>query len=362
MFLAWKEIFKEKSRFILIILVIVLVSYLVFFLTGLAYGLASSYTQGIEKWQADGIIIQSDANDTIARSRILESDVEKISANEKATLGLGSAVVLPIADEEDEKVDATIFGISKDEFLMPNVVEGNIFSSKNEVVVDESLKDLGYEVGDELDLSNIATRHKIVGFTDIAKYQTAPIIYMSTDDWRHLLEETMDGRITGPKYVNAVITRNTENYDSNFLDELKLSFMTINDYIFTLPGYNAQVLTFSIMIFFLILIAAFVLGIFIYILTIQKKGIFGVLKAQGISNFMVAGSVMSQTFILAIIGMSLGLALTLITGWALYGIVPFMVNVFFFVGISVIFLLFSLFSAIFSVRSVVKIDPARAIA
>ena len=52
MFLALNEIMKEKSRFLLITMVIVLVSYLVFFLTALAYGLASSYTRAIESWES----------------------------------------------------------------------------------------------------------------------------------------------------------------------------------------------------------------------------------------------------------------------------------------------------------------------
>ena len=44
MFLAINELVKEKARFILIVAVIALVSYLTFFLTALAYGLATSYT------------------------------------------------------------------------------------------------------------------------------------------------------------------------------------------------------------------------------------------------------------------------------------------------------------------------------
>ena len=62
MFLAINELLREKLRFLLITFVILLVSYLAFFLTGLAYGLATSYTQGIDKWNAAGIILQKDAN------------------------------------------------------------------------------------------------------------------------------------------------------------------------------------------------------------------------------------------------------------------------------------------------------------
>ena len=67
------------------------------------------------------------------------------------------------------------------------------------------------------------------------------------------------------------------------------------------------------MIGFLIVIAAIVIGIFIYILTLQKKAIFGVLKAQGISNGYLSRMVFAQTFILAILAVSLGLALTLLS-------------------------------------------------
>ena len=49
MFLAIKEQKYTKGKFALIISVIVLVSYLVYFLNILAYGLASSYTNAVEK-------------------------------------------------------------------------------------------------------------------------------------------------------------------------------------------------------------------------------------------------------------------------------------------------------------------------
>lgn len=86
-----------------------------------------------------------------------------------------------------------------------------------------------------------------------------------------------------------VVKGEIENITNN------LKSYTVDNYISTLPGYTAQVLTFSIMIIFLIIITAFVLGIFIYVLTIQKTSMFGVMKAQGISNLYIGGSVIIQT-------------------------------------------------------------------
>ena len=115
------------------------------------------------------------------------------------------------------------------------------------------------------------------------------------------------------------------------------------------------------MIGFLIGIAAFVLSIFIYILTMQKKSIFGVLKAEGISSAYIARSVMVQVVIIAATGLLTGLALSLVTGLLLAGKVPFEVNLIFFTGIALLFLLCAVLGGIASVRSVAKIDPVEAI-
>ena len=49
MYLALKEMKKEKGRYILIISIFLLISYLVYFLTGLSYGLAEDNKTAIGK-------------------------------------------------------------------------------------------------------------------------------------------------------------------------------------------------------------------------------------------------------------------------------------------------------------------------
>ena len=88
---------------------------------------------------------------------------------------------------------------------------------------------------------------------------------------------------------------------------------------------------------------------------------FGVMKAQGISNGYIAGSVIVQTFILVLIGIIIGLILTIITGIFLGDVIPFAINYLFYIVITAAFFLFALFGAMFSVRAVLKIDPLRAI-
>jgi len=115
------------------------------------------------------------------------------------------------------------------------------------------------------------------------------------------------------------------------------------------------------MIIFLIIITAFVLGIFIYVLTIQKTSMFGVMKAQGISNKYIGGSVIMQTFLLVALGLVFGLILTALTGIFLGSVIPFAVNILFYFIITLAFFLFALFGGLFSVNAVLKIDPLKAI-
>lgn len=355
MFLAINELVKEKSRFILITAVIALVSYLTFFLTALAYGLATSYTQGIEKWQAGGIALQKDANDNIARSLLTSKDYDSLVNEDVALLGVSTSTV-----EGGSKEDVALFGISKDSFLQPNITEGQLASAATQVVASDTLKQIGFSLGDDLELKGSETKYKIVGFTNYATFQTAPIVYMELDEWRHAASEISG--MTGMRdntTVNAIVT--SKSADSAKFTNDKVQWQGIGDFSFKLPGYSAQVLTFSTMIGFLIAIASFVLAIFMYILTLQKKSIFGVLKAEGVPNSYISRSVKVQIVVLSVLGMTIGFVFTMITGLLLAGKVPFLVQPLFFIAIVALFLLCAAIGGIASVWAVTKIDPVEAI-
>ncbi len=93
----------------------------------------------------------------------------------------------------------------------------------------------------------------------------------------------------------------------------------------------------------------------------QKSDIFGVMKAQGISSRYIAFSVIAQTFLFSNGGRigrisgddrnGVGLA----ASCALSSKQPL------FAGISVLMILIAIVGAFFSVRTIVKIDPLKAI-
>nr|WP_248628755.1 ABC transporter permease [Enterococcus cecorum] len=354
MFLAINEMKHSKLRYALVIGVVFLIAYLVFFLTGLAYGLAQENRTAVDKWQADRILLSDEANGKLNMSMLTMDDYESVKAEDKAALAQFPGIVYQ-KGKKNQQIDVSFFGIEADEFLAPNLVKGRMFKNTGEVVVNDSLaKEDGLQVGDQLKVAGSKQTLKIVGFTDEAMYNVAPVIYMSLADFQEIrFNQALPKEA---QKINAIVVRGQTKQVADNLEKVKISAF-IND----LPGYSAQNMTFAFMIGFLIVIAAIVIGIFIYILTMQKQAIFGVMKAQGISNFFIARSVFVQTAILAFVGIVLGLALTYLSSLVLPAAVPFAIFWGLYLAVSVGMWVIAILSAVFSVSTVVKIDPLQAI-
>ncbi|MEX1566126.1 ABC transporter permease [Enterococcus sp. C42(2024)] len=355
MFLALNEIMHSKLRYALVAGVMFLIAYLVFFLTGLAYGLAQDNRTAVDKWEADSIVLSKDANSNLGMSMITKKIAEEVEGGKVAYLAQTPGVVTSKDSTEEGKINVSFFGIDKNQFIMPNLVEGKAFDNDDEAVGDISLKEeYGLAIGDTVKLSGSDKTFKLTGFTDHAKFNVSPVLYTTINAYQEIRFEKED--TSENARINAIVVRGKISNLPEDLEQIKIS-----KFINELPGYNAQGLTFGFMIGFLIVIAAIVIGIFIYVLTMQKINIFGVMKAQGITGGFIARSVVAQTFILSFVGILLGLLGTVGTSLVLPDAVPFQSNWLFFGVISLLMLVVAVLGALFSVRTIVKIDPLKAI-
>ncbi|HCA4659380.1 TPA: ABC transporter permease [Enterococcus faecium] len=355
MFLALNEIMHSKLRYALVAGVMFLIAYLVFFLTGLAYGLAQDNRTAVDKWEADSIVLSKDANSNLGMSMITKKIAEEVEGGKVAYLAQTPGVVTSKDSTEEGKINVSFFGIDKNQFIMPNLVEGKAFDNDDEAVGDISLKEeYGLAIGDTVKLSGSDKTFKLTGLTDHAKFNVSPVLYTTINAYQEIRFEKED--TSENARINAIVVRGKISNLPEDLEQIKIS-----KFINELPGYNAQVLTFGFMIGFLIVIAAIVIGIFIYVLTMQKINIFGVMKAQGITGGFIARSVVAQTFILSFVGILLGLLGTVGTSLVLPDAVPFQSNWLFFGVISLLMLVVAVLGALFSVRTIVKIDPLKAI-
>ncbi|MGY3725111.1 putative ABC transport system permease protein [Granulicatella balaenopterae] len=349
MYLAVKEMKKNKGRFAMIIAIILLISYLVFFLSALADGLSNDKVSAINLWDSQYVVLEKDANKNIMQSQVPLEEQEQFKAGDPQPLAImrQSAFINEQKSVDDLK-NIVVMGMPTDSTIFPELIDGTLPKNAEEVVITKDLVDEeNMKIGDEIHLAKGDEVYHVTGITPAAKYGNTPVIYGNLDLTNQLTHQSNN--------VNAFVLMNQEK-PANDVDYQVLG---MKEFIQKLPGYKAEQMTFTMMISFLIVISAIILGVFIFIMTLQKKTTFGIMKIQGISSSYIGKSVMMQTLVTAIIGVLSGMILTLVTGMALPVAVPFKANPLNFAVMAVIMVVISLAGALFSMRNVAKIDPIK---
>ncbi|MDO5078138.1 MAG: ABC transporter permease [Streptococcus minor] len=356
MFLAINEIKHAKLRYGMITSLLFLISYLVFFLAGLANGLAQLNRSAIDNWGDVTVLLANDATQTLNLSSIEKQVAQEVQGDQTAYLSILPTVIWEGENpEEEDKIKSTLFAVDSDSFIVPKVIDGRLMKEVQEVVISKRLADEeGLEIGDVIYLSKSSSTLKIVGIAEEASYNVSPVIYASHETYNLLLSER------GPQAettFNAVLVKGElSSYPKDTLEKL-----TISEFINKIPGYGAQVLTFGFMIGFLVLISTIVIGIFMYVFTMQKTQIFGVMKTQGVPISYIGRSILVQTFLLVGLGVVLSMVGTWLSALALPIKVPFQIDWLFNGLVSIALIVFSMLGSLFSVRIVAGIDPLKTI-
>ncbi|MNN55632.1 FtsX-like permease family protein [compost metagenome] len=128
-----------------------------------------------------------------------------------------------------------------------------------------------------------------------------------------------------------------------------------------IPGYKEEQGSLLMMVAFLFIIAAFVLAVFFYVMTIQKMNQFGVLKAIGAKMSYLARGLISQVLLLSITSLVIGIGLTYGVSLLLPESMPFELNAGVVVICTVLFLFVSLLGSLLSLNRVAKVDAIEAI-
>ena len=351
MFLAIKEIKREKLRYGLIILMIFLISYLIFVLSALATGLASENTQALESWDAQKVVLNKNANVSMSQSFLTKSDLKRASlSKDEALLGQIPVVVKKAGRPQ---ISAQFIGVKKKQFIYHDqeLIAGRRAKKNYEVAVDQAFKTKGYKIGDKLALNGSSRKYKIVGFVKNAKINIAPIIYGTLVSWKKLRQgmPTLE--------ASAIISRNN-HYKYNYKNS---KTYPIDQFIKKLPGYTAQNMTFELMIGFLYIISLIIIAVFLYILTMQKMHNYAVMRAQGISSSTLVKATVSQAIILVLTGLIIALAAMFVTVKVLPAAIPVSFTPEIILTGTVDLLLTAIIGSLIPIRSILKVDPAQAI-
>lgn len=353
--LAWKEIKHSLSKYVLIESILVLMIFMVVFLSGLANGLGWAMSASIEKRDAEYFVMSTDAEKLITISKVDPEALEQVAAQTKdniTNLNIKRSNVNTLDDEK--KLDITYFVIEPESFLSPEITEGESLSPSDTeypVVLDDSFKEHDIAVGDVIEDSVTGLKLKVAGFTQDEVYSHSPVGFIATDTYTALNKE-VSSSYTVKYNVIAVQGSDIENIDVKGLEVLDKATVVSN-----LPGYAAEQLTIEMILWVLVVISAAILGVFFYVITIQKQKQFGVLKAIGMKMSELARYIMGQVLILSIIGVVIGNALSIGMASILPSSMPFALEIPMVVIVSIVFIIISLLTSLVSVRKVAKVDP-----
>lgn len=351
MFLAINEIKYDKVRYSLIIAVIGLISFLIFIISALALGLAHQNTAAIEKWHTQSALMTKDANGNMGQSLMQQSDIDKQSLTKsEALVGITPANVK--ADGDASRDSVQYIGLREQDYIYQGLKlsSGHLPKNDHEVIIADTLDT--FKLNDKIKIGLDDTSYKVVGITDDALYNMAPVVYGNLDNWAPIKGVTDQFKASG-------IISKSDTQLKAASDQLKT--YNLKDYMNNLPGYQAQILTFTFMISFLILISLIVVTIFLYILTIQKLPNLAVLRAQGIPNRYLILNTFNETLLIMVISVAIGAGLTTLTAFFIPDAVPVYFDIPLMSLIAAGMLITGLLGALIPMRIISKIDPVTVI-
>jgi putative ABC transport system permease protein len=125
----------------------------------------------------------------------------------------------------------------------------------------------------------------------------------------------------------------------------------------SIPGVSAQQNTANAIQGFGLVIGATVIGVFFYVLTLQKVGQIGVLKAIGASSWFVFRQLLTQVLLISAVGLAVALPVTYVTVSALSSSVPLLVEPRRIVIAMALLLATAVIGVLFSGRRIATVDP-----
>ncbi|SDG31898.1 putative ABC transport system permease protein [Fontibacillus panacisegetis] len=364
MFMAIRELRHAKTRYILISLIMVLIAWLVLFVTGLAQGLSSDNASSIQTMNADYLVLQHNSDQRLTRSTLEHHTLEEVkqqTANAEAT-PLGVQMSTVTSDYNDKRIDVTYFAINPQSMLAPQVVEGHMIndSSSLEAVVDRSLKEKGLKLGDVIHDQASGQAFTIIGFTKGQSFSHTPVVHINFADWKsiHQNRSIKEDELA----FNAIAVKGTKEIADGIKTQVSgVEVISKSQSLQGIPGYKEEQGSLLMMVAFLFIIAAFVLAVFFYVMTIQKMSQFGVLKAIGAKMSYLARGLISQVLMLSIISLAIGIGLTYGVSLLLPESMPFELNAGVITICTILFLFVSLLGSLLSLYRVAKVDAIEAI-
>ncbi|WP_205015401.1 ABC transporter permease [Streptococcus porcinus] len=354
---AWKELTYQPKKYLLIEFLIVIMIFMVVFLTGLTNGLGRAVSAQIENYGKINYLLSEDSEDIISFSHFSDQTLKEIK-NQTSQKVAGMAIQRASLKKSSnsDTIDVTYFVVEDSSLVNPEVVSGHKLStSKDQVVLDQSFKSHGIKLGDKILDSSSQHSLEVVGFAKDAMYGHSAVAFMRPQTFASLKKESMPGYKWQPQ---AFVSQ--EKFNTKDLPK-QVTQLGQKDLIEKIPGYQAEHLTLTMITWVLLVASSAILGVFFYILTLQKLKQFGVLKAIGMSMSQISLIQMGQITMLSLLGVGIGLGLATGLAQVLPASMPFYLKWDHVLLVAISFILISMICGALSLLKVRKVDPLEVI-
>lgn len=364
---ALVELRRRPGRFATATVILTLIASLLMLLGGLLDGLIDGATSAVAAQRGDAIVFSSTAESSFLRSRIdgdTRATVEGVDGV-AAVGGIGVAQLgarVPGNDPRD-LADVALFGYE----IPPEGVPDP--PAPGEAWADRSLEASGVEEGMTLELGPARTPVEVVGWVDGLVYSGQGSLWTAPATWREVTNQNRPDAGVGEDVFQSLVVQTADGADPAevvaAIDEATggaTATLTLDDAVEAIPGVSEQRSTFNQIIGVTILIAVIVVALFFALLTVERTSLYGVLKALGASSGSLFAGVVVQAVVVTAVASAIGAGLALLLdvlvppGGIPYTLLPARV-----ISSVVLLLVAAVVGCAFSLRRVLRIDPASAI-
>jgi len=363
--LALREMRRRPGRFATATVLLTLIALLLMLLGGLLDGLIQRSTGAIRAQRADLVVFSSTAEQSFLRSRITPEMRAQVAAVPGVTsvdgIGVTQLGARVPGNGPRDLADVALFGYQQ----APDGVPAP--PRPGEAYADRTLQDGGVAVGDLLRLGPERSPVKVIGFVDDVSYSGAGTLWARPVTWRAVQNANRPGASVGPGVFQALVVR-TDHDASTVAAAIDrqtggaTTTVSRADAADAIGGVRQQRSVFNQIIGVTLVIAVVVVALFFALLTLERVGLYGVLKAIGARSRTLLGGVVAQAAVVALIAAVIGTACAVLLDIVLPpGAIPYQLLPSRVAFSALALVLAAVAGSAFSLRRVLRVDPASAI-
>ncbi|WML42784.1 ABC transporter permease [Neobacillus sp. PS3-40] len=337
--IAWKEIKKNKMRFVILGSIVFLVSLLTFIISGLANGLSQDNAALIKDLPNGQFYMTKNAEETYNLSRIDKSTQDNMLQKQKDAAAF--SIQMGFLNDRDGKQRGVAFVTSTNSNYFQNVKKG-------EIVLDRSMEDKDIKIGDTLTNNQYNGKFIVKGFADHSKYSHTPVAYISREDYKEIYRVNEMQLIFVPGGDSTQVAAGLQSFS-------KKQFLN------TISSYKAEQMSLNMIVWFLVAISGMLFAIFFYMMNVQKMGLYGILKAIGLKTSTLFKMMWTQMVFITVIALCLSVAISQVFNSLAPKEMPFSLTPEATMQLSIVFLIIGFIGATLSGIQIKKVEPLQAI-